>query len=158
MDWLKKVVMPWQIGIRTSTVALSSCKQTLVPVTMWLCYYCLETSPAEDLIHRWLTVRCNAGVEGGHSSPVSVSVLPWISCAWTEIGRFKSREPPLFSKLLCDLTLTASEMQITAEAAFVQQQHRCSRFRELQTRHTAFNTEEHQSCAVGEPPTIPFKI
>lgn len=42
-----------------------------------------------------------------------------------------------YSKSKCALILTAVEMQITQEPAFVQQQHHCSRLRELQCyRHT----------------------
>ena len=38
----------------------------------------------------------------------------------------------LYSKSKCVLILTAVEMQITPETAFVQQQHHCSCLRELQ--------------------------
>lgn len=44
-----------------------------------------------------------------------------------------------YSKSKCALILTAAEMQITQEPAFVQQQHHCSRLRELQCYR-------HHSC------------
>jgi len=45
----------------------------------------------------------------------------------------------LYSKSKCVLIVTAVEMQITPETAFVQQQHHCSCLRELQCyRHTSY--------------------